>query len=72
MAATLTSADLAVVNLETAITRRGRPEPKQFTFRAPPAALDALRAAGVDVATMANNHGMDYGPVGLADSVTPG
>jgi poly-gamma-glutamate capsule biosynthesis protein CapA/YwtB (metallophosphatase superfamily) len=65
----LSNADLAMVNLETSITERGTPEPKQFTFRAPPSALAALRAAGVDVATMANNHAVDYGPVGLQDSL---
>ncbi|MEV5752619.1 CapA family protein [Actinoallomurus sp. NPDC052308] len=65
----LTRADLAMVNLETAITTRGTKAPKQFTFRAPPSAFDALRAAGVDVVTMANNHAMDYGPVGLRDSL---
>ena len=65
----LGAADLTMVNLETAITTNGEPEPKSFTFRAPPSAFTALRAAGVDVASMANNHGADYGAVGLADSV---
>jgi Bacterial capsule synthesis protein PGA_cap len=65
----LRRADLAVVNLETAITERGTPAPKDFTFRAPPSALNALKAAGVDVATMANNHGQDFGVVGLRDSL---
>lgn len=69
MAEVLSSADLAVVNLETAITERGTPAPKAFTFRAPPSALAALAAAGVDVASMANNHGVDFGPVGLQDSL---
>ena len=66
----LSAADLAVVNLETAITERGEPAPKEFTFRAPPSALTAVAWAGVDVVTMANNHGMDYGEVGLEDSLT--
>lgn len=66
----LAAADLTVVNLETAITTGGVPEPKSFTFRAPPSALTALRQAGVDVASMANNHGADYGAVGLRDSIT--
>jgi poly-gamma-glutamate synthesis protein (capsule biosynthesis protein) len=70
ISATLAKADLAMVNLETAITERGTPEPKEFTFRAPPTALAALQAAGVDVATMANNHAVDYGAVGLQDSLT--
>jgi hypothetical protein len=69
IAKVLRRADLAVVNLETAITDRGTPAPKEFTFRAPPSALTALKEAGVDVATMANNHGQDFGVVGLRDSL---
>jgi hypothetical protein len=65
----LAGADLAMVNLETAITTRGTPAPKQFHFRAPPAALGALAAAGVDVVTMANNHAVDYGAAGLTDTL---
>jgi poly-gamma-glutamate synthesis protein (capsule biosynthesis protein) len=65
----LTAADISMVNLETAITERGSPVAKEFTFRAPARALEALRVAGVDVVTMANNHGVDYGPVGLQDSL---
>jgi poly-gamma-glutamate synthesis protein (capsule biosynthesis protein) len=65
----LSAADVTVLNLETAITDRGRPEPKTFHFRAPASALDALDAAGVDVVTMANNHGVDYGRQGLEDSL---
>ncbi|WP_283139791.1 CapA family protein [Rhizohabitans arisaemae] len=70
IAATLSKADLAMVNLETAITTGGTPAPgKQYTFRAPATALTALKAAGVDVASMANNHGMDYMESGLRDSL---
>ena len=65
----LSGADLTMANLETAITTRGTKAGKEFTFRAPPAAFDALAAAGIDVVTMANNHGLDYGPVGLSDSL---
>ncbi|SEG71047.1 poly-gamma-glutamate synthesis protein (capsule biosynthesis protein) [Thermomonospora echinospora] len=65
----LSAADLAMVNLETAVTTGGTPAPKQFVFRTPPTAFTALEAAGVDVATMANNHGMDYGETGLRDSL---
>ena len=69
IAAQLSAADLTVVNLETSIGTSGTPEPKRFTFQAPPEALDALAAAGVDVATMANNHGMDFGQEGLSDTL---
>ncbi|QIG44850.1 CapA family protein [Nocardioides anomalus] len=62
----LAAADLGVVNLETAVGTGGAPAPgKQFTFQAPPSALDALAAAGVDVVTLANNHVLDYGLDGL-------
>ncbi|MFG2087096.1 MULTISPECIES: CapA family protein [unclassified Spirillospora] len=66
----LRGADLAMVNLETAITTGGTPAPgKAYTFRAPATAFKALKAAGVDVTSMANNHGMDYMEGGLADSL---
>jgi len=65
----LASADLAVVNLETTITERGTPEDKEYTFRAPPSAVDAVRAGGVDVVSLANNHGMDFGMTGLEDTL---
>ena len=65
----LAGADIAMVNLETAITARGTPAPKEFHFRAPATALDTLAAAGVDVVTMANNHAVDYGKVGLTDTL---
>lgn len=60
--ATLGAADVAIVNLETSLGTGGRPEPdKRYTFQAPPTALAALAAAGIDVASMANNHALDYG-----------
>ena len=65
----VSSADVAMVNLETAIATAGSPDPKAYNFRAPPSAFEALRAAGVDVVTMANNHGRDYGPEGLAETL---
>jgi hypothetical protein len=65
----LAAADLAMVNLETAITDRGSPEPKQFHFRTSPEALVRLQESGVDVVTMANNHAVDYGAAGLTDTL---
>jgi Bacterial capsule synthesis protein PGA_cap len=65
----LSGADLAMVNLETAITDRGEPVPgKNFHFRSPALSFAALRAAGIDVVNMANNHALDYGPVGMQDT----
>lgn len=61
--------DLAMVNLETAITTAGTPEPKAFTFATTRDVLPALRSAGIDVVSMANNHGMDFGWPGFTDSL---
>lgn len=69
IAPALRKPDLTMVNLETAITQRGKPEPKQFHFRTKPAALKALDAGGADVVTMANNHAVDYGKRGLTDTL---
>jgi poly-gamma-glutamate synthesis protein (capsule biosynthesis protein) len=65
----LSAADLTVVNLETAITTGGRKVAKEFNFRAPPSAIAALLTQGVDVIGMANNHALDYGQSGLADTL---
>jgi Bacterial capsule synthesis protein PGA_cap len=69
IAPVLGRADLAVVNLETAVTNGGSASAKTFVFRTPPTAFTALRGGSVDVASMANNHGMDYGEPGLRDSL---
>ena len=70
VAATLAQADLLVANLECVISDQGSPQFKSFNFRAPLSAVDALSSAGFDVVSLANNHSMDYGIDGLADTVT--
>lgn len=72
----LRDADLAMVNLETALTRSGTPTDKEnedpgnrYWFSAPPAALDVLDRSGVDVVSMANNHGADFGVAGVLDTL---
>lgn len=76
IAATLRAADVAMLNLETAVTERGRRDPKEledaddrYHFRTTPRALDVLAAAGVDVVSVANNHAGDFGAAGLADTL---
>jgi len=61
--------DLRLVNLETAVTRRGRPAPKGINYRMTPENLPALTAFDVDVATLANNHVLDWGEEGLVDTL---
>jgi poly-gamma-glutamate capsule biosynthesis protein CapA/YwtB (metallophosphatase superfamily) len=71
VAPVLRAADIAVVNLETCVSTRGRPWPgKEFTFRGTPRSLrTAARFAGVDVGSLANNHSLDYGRVAFADTL---
>ena len=65
----LKSADFTALNFETAVTSRGTPQPKTYHFRTTPTAFTALRDAGIDLVTMANNHVLDYGQTGLADTL---
>ena len=69
IAPVLSRADVAVANLETAVTEGGTPAPKEYVFRAPASAFSALKSGGVDVASVANNHGMDFGTAGLRDTL---
>ncbi len=62
------AADVSFANLEGAITARGEPLPKSYTFRNPPEHAQALVDGGVDVVSLANNHTLDYGPEGLIDT----
>jgi poly-gamma-glutamate synthesis protein (capsule biosynthesis protein) len=68
----LREADLAIANLECAITdhpERWPGTPKAFYFGAAPLAAQALRDAGVGLLSLANNHILDYGVPGLFDTV---
>lgn len=66
----LTKADVAIANLETALTHRGKPFDKKYTFRNPPEKMvPALKNAGFDLVSLANNHTVDYGIVGLKDTL---
>ena len=66
----LESADLAVGNLETPFTSRGVPaENKQYVFKAAPEHAAALREAGFDALSLANNHILDQGLEGLEDTI---
>jgi hypothetical protein len=61
--------DLTVINHECPSTDIVAPLAKTFVFRCDPDALDEAVDAGVDVASLANNHGFDQGPEALLDSV---
>jgi poly-gamma-glutamate synthesis protein (capsule biosynthesis protein) len=62
-------ADIVMVNLETAVTTVGQPLEHEFIFNAPTSLPSALKAGGVDVVSLGNNHSTDYGTVGMLDTI---
>lgn len=68
----LRQADGVIANLEGPITthaERWRHDWKMFHFRAEPAAVHILRAAGIGGVCLANNHMLDFGTEGLFDTL---
>ena len=61
---------LTLGNLECVIAEEGVPRPGPYRLRAPPSAVADLRDAGFDVLGLANNHALDFGPAGLAETVS--
>lgn len=62
--------DAFIVNLETAVTERGRPWPgKGIQYRMHPDNIGSLSAAGVDVVSLANNHVLDWSEPGLLQTL---
>lgn len=68
LAPALQRADVAVVNLETPIVTIKKPETGEMIFNAQPPLLAALKRAGVDVATFANNHCLDQHREGIVST----
>jgi poly-gamma-glutamate capsule biosynthesis protein CapA/YwtB (metallophosphatase superfamily) len=66
----LKQAQIVFGNLEGPLTDGGKPATsKQYVFRSPPEKVaPALARAGFNVVSLANNHTLDYGPEGLADT----
>ena len=67
--------DVVVGNLEGTLTDRGSSKcgassSDCFAFHAPPSYASYLGQAGFTVMNLANNHAMDFGPVGQADTVS--
>ena len=69
MRAVLGANDLNIVNLETAVGSGGQAQIKQYTFQSPSELLSRLRAAGVEVVNLANNHSLDFGASGLEQTI---
>ena len=65
LASTLAAADIAFVNLESPFSDRGRVVESGMVFKAGPDMVAALRVAGIDIVSTANNHARDCGDHGV-------
>ncbi len=64
------AADVNVCNLEVSYNDRGTPHPtKSVVFRSRPENIAGLAYAGVDLVTIGNNHIIDYGEIGMLDTM---
>ncbi len=64
------NADLFLINEEFPFSLRGEAmEDKQFTFRADPKYVKIFQELGVDIATVANNHALDFGRDAFCDTL---
>jgi poly-gamma-glutamate synthesis protein (capsule biosynthesis protein) len=70
LAALFRSADVVIVNYETATGEPIASSPPPFTMAATPDWMRAVVSTHVTSLTLANNHACDLGPTGLALSVT--
>ena len=61
-------ADFGFVNLETPVAPEHTHGSKPFMFDAPVALIDALKANGIKIVSFANNHVMDQGWPGFAET----
>jgi len=61
--------DVRIINLETAVTAAGRPDPKGINYRMHPHNIDCLQAAAPGCCVLANNHVLDWGTPGLLDTL---
>lgn len=58
-----------IANLETSVTRSARRVPKGVNYRMSPENVGCLTAAGFDCCVLANNHVLDWGRDGLAETL---
>jgi poly-gamma-glutamate capsule biosynthesis protein CapA/YwtB (metallophosphatase superfamily) len=65
LAPVLSAADIAFVNLESPFSDHGKPVETGMVFKAEPAMIEHLKAAGIDIVSTANNHARDRGGYGI-------
>ena len=68
IASQLEAADLCIANLECPLTSSQSKTPDKCVLRGHPDWAPIMRRAGITLVSLANNHIMDYGARGLADT----
>ncbi len=64
------TSDINLANLESPIATGGQEySEKKFRFRAEPQVAKAIRTAGFNLVTLANNHSMDFGAEALTETM---
>ena len=60
--------DFTMVNLEGVLGDKGQPAGKRYAFRGPAQYTNILTRSSVEAVTIANNHTLDYGEEGYAET----
>ena len=60
--------DFTMVNLEGVLGEQGNPAGKRYAFRGPSQYVNILTQNSVEAVSLANNHTLDYGEMGYAET----
>ncbi len=69
MAPVFRESDIVIANLEGPLLNEGDPTPGKFVLRGCTGWADVMRDSGINILSLANNHMMDYGDVGLLSTI---
>ncbi len=62
--------DMTLVNFEGVLTESNQLVPKTFNIKGHPEYIGILPVSGIDAVTFGNNHRIDYGAQGIADTIS--
>lgn len=65
----LENSDIAIANFETTTAGSEMPVSSYPSFNSPDSTIDALKYAGFDILTTANNHSLDTGKTGILNTI---
>ncbi len=64
------TSDVMLANLEGTVSDQGVDQKNLYSFRMDPTVIPALRGAGIDVLSVANNHVADWGRIAFTDTLS--